>query len=379
MILIDGVKYSCLECVRGHRSSLCRHHMRPLLQVRSKGRPQIEGPESKNHRIAVFAEEVELPSCKSTPLIILKASGKQIIDLRNGQIVGPYEENPSSQPVIRPTSFVHVNACCSTGVSKVRKRCMCNHKTVSKSEILSSYLTRKKMAPPRKPCCGGGTASKPEHTLPPPLPPAVKQEPEVSWVPTGLHPPRHGDHGPQPEGAAEAPYRGPCAPVVVNERSSFEVIPVPSCLAPGTCSCSAACACPGCVAHDNAPKTEALLFLNNDAQYDSELILTLRADQPAPGPPPAYSAGPPGHLGEMPPADQGASRNGYVAFLQLLLSEPPPHAPAPAPAPPHAPAMDSCRCPDDSCFCTNCEAHGIIDGYRLDDIFAGYGSLPAFK
>lgn len=365
--------------------------MRPLLQVRSKGRPQIEGPESKNHRIAVFAEEVELPSCKSTPLIILKASGKQIIDLRNGQIVGPYEENPSSQPVIKSNSFVHVNACCSMGVSKVRKRCMCNHKKVSKSEILNSYLTRKKLnsrpngplMPEHKSCC----SSKSETSPPPLLLTAVKQEPELSW-PTASQHPQYSDQDSRLQNSPETSYGGASThpvskPLVVNGRNSFEVIPVPSCLAPGTCSCSSNCACPGCVTHDNAPKSENLLFLNNDAQYDSELILTLQlADKPGlvPVSVPAHSTDSSAHLGAIsglngasPPAptDQGISKNGYLAFLQLILNE------QLLTPPPNPPAMDSCSCPDDSCFCTNCEVHGIIEGYRLDDIFASYGSFPA--
>lgn len=58
MILIDGVKYACMECVRGHRSSSCKHHQRPLLQVRSKGRPVEYANGNPNHRVAVFAEEI---------------------------------------------------------------------------------------------------------------------------------------------------------------------------------------------------------------------------------------------------------------------------------------------------------------------------------
>lgn len=28
----------------------------------------------------------------------------------------------------------------------------------------------------------------------------------------------------------------------------------------------------------------------------------------------------------------------------------------------------TCCCPNDACDCTNCETHGIINGFKLDDI-----------
>lgn len=98
MILIEDAKYSCLECIRGHRSSLCRHYMRPLLQVRSKGRPNVSANGNPNHRIAVFAEEIDEANCNSrqTPVVILKATPKQIIDLVNGEVIGPYEEKSAA-------------------------------------------------------------------------------------------------------------------------------------------------------------------------------------------------------------------------------------------------------------------------------------------
>ncbi|KAI7860179.1 copper fist DNA binding domain-containing protein [Circinella umbellata] len=39
MVFYDGVKFACLSCIRGHRSSNCNHVDRPLMEVRKKGRP----------------------------------------------------------------------------------------------------------------------------------------------------------------------------------------------------------------------------------------------------------------------------------------------------------------------------------------------------
>ncbi|ORY78858.1 copper fist DNA binding domain-domain-containing protein [Leucosporidium creatinivorum] len=39
MVLIDGVKYACHSCVKGHRSSKCTHTTRTLVEIKKKGRP----------------------------------------------------------------------------------------------------------------------------------------------------------------------------------------------------------------------------------------------------------------------------------------------------------------------------------------------------
>ncbi|GAA5804677.1 hypothetical protein HPULCUR_010180 [Helicostylum pulchrum] len=38
-MLINGIKFACNTCVKGHRSSNCNHIERPLFEIRKKGRP----------------------------------------------------------------------------------------------------------------------------------------------------------------------------------------------------------------------------------------------------------------------------------------------------------------------------------------------------
>ncbi|KAJ2078963.1 copper-binding transcription factor [Coemansia sp. RSA 988] len=42
MILTNGQKYACIQCIRGHRASSCNHADRPLNLVRRKGRPPTQ-------------------------------------------------------------------------------------------------------------------------------------------------------------------------------------------------------------------------------------------------------------------------------------------------------------------------------------------------
>ncbi|OQE18915.1 hypothetical protein PENFLA_c020G07128 [Penicillium flavigenum] len=38
-MLIDGQKWACEACIRGHRVTSCKHHDRPLIRIKRKGRP----------------------------------------------------------------------------------------------------------------------------------------------------------------------------------------------------------------------------------------------------------------------------------------------------------------------------------------------------
>ncbi|KIM95477.1 hypothetical protein OIDMADRAFT_91583, partial [Oidiodendron maius Zn] len=41
-MLIDGKKWACETCIRGHRASNCHHGDRLLKQVKGKGRPRSQ-------------------------------------------------------------------------------------------------------------------------------------------------------------------------------------------------------------------------------------------------------------------------------------------------------------------------------------------------
>ncbi|CAI5760386.1 unnamed protein product [Candida verbasci] len=202
MILIDNIKYACMECIRGHRSSSCKHHTRPLLQVRSKGRPVVYANGNPNHRIAVFAEEIDETtptnyeedsiSCKSQPIVILKCSSKQVIDLNSGELIGPYDESKTQpnilqkqqQPkiIINDDSFINTSSCCTPKISKGKSCNCCNNKkkSVNKSQIIKSYITKK-----------------------------------------------------------------------LNQDVQQNVELIPSCTIPGTCCCNDDCKCNGCEVHNN--------------------------------------------------------------------------------------------------------------------------------
>ncbi|KAI5956076.1 hypothetical protein KGF57_003562 [Candida theae] len=341
-----------MECIRGHRSSTCKHHDRPLLQVRSKGRPGVYANGNPNHRVAVFAEEIATASdsadsevasaestspppppppnsCKSQPIIILKASSKQVIDLTNGEIVGPYDESkttksmvekpPPQQPVINDESFIISSGCCAPKVTK-RSGCGCcgnKRKDVNKSKILQTYIEKKL-----------------NKEMMPPIPKQVKFISET----------------PRPQVSSNTNNGN-----TRSETPVFEVVPVSSCSIPGTCCCASDCNCAGCVVHGNTPEVPQQNFL--DSSHQSKLpmdtiskIDTLVFDSLA-----THNI-----LPRVTPMDQ----------LPQTPSLGEPYTGSTVPA---SPSM--CLCPPDACDCANCEVHGIIDGHKLDEYFVDQEKL----
>lgn len=50
MVLINGVKYACERCIRGHRVTTCTHTDQPLMMIKPKGRPSTQCPHCKEQR-----------------------------------------------------------------------------------------------------------------------------------------------------------------------------------------------------------------------------------------------------------------------------------------------------------------------------------------
>lgn len=50
MVLINGVKYACERCIRGHRVTTCTHTDQPLMMIKPKGRPSTQCDFCKEQR-----------------------------------------------------------------------------------------------------------------------------------------------------------------------------------------------------------------------------------------------------------------------------------------------------------------------------------------
>lgn len=87
MIVVEGEKFACEKCIRGHRSSRCKHIGRPLVLVRSRGRPL----EPSDTRLAIEARancrcgHLGAAKCvceQADSVIVLQASSKQMYSVK---------------------------------------------------------------------------------------------------------------------------------------------------------------------------------------------------------------------------------------------------------------------------------------------------------
>lgn len=341
MILIDDQKYACLECIRGHRSSSCRHHRRPLLQVRTKGRPNITRNGHKNHRIAVFAEEIESEedlkgtggakcSNKNEPVVILKASPKHIIDFTSGKILHTFDDKSSCNmpasagPYISEDSFVNSTTCVSGGIVKSKKGCNCCpnlSRKVDKTKIVSSYLKR--------------------HHIQPSNFKFVDYSSEINRHYSGDDASKSSSEDVSTTSEASSE----------SQNKLFDVLKVPSCTIPGSCSCRDDCTCAGCMVHGNM---DAGTFKADIASINHEYANYINLLNVQDSNNLLFSSVMPSGFSNI-----GLSQDMISSGSHKVQDEDEPTL-----------SLEQCVCETGACDCKNCETHGIIDGLHLDDLFA---------
>ncbi|KAF3921406.1 hypothetical protein ABW21_db0201023 [Orbilia brochopaga] len=86
MPMINGVKYACEPCMRGHRSSKCGHHDRILIKVRKPGRPLSSCP-----------HEAGSCSCEVASVAIPRSSSKCPCTTPSPGITKPRQNGKSSR------------------------------------------------------------------------------------------------------------------------------------------------------------------------------------------------------------------------------------------------------------------------------------------
>ncbi|KAF9945049.1 hypothetical protein BGZ70_004092, partial [Mortierella alpina] len=52
MVFVNGQKFACATCIKGHRSTSCNHGERPLHEIKKKGRPSTQCMHCKELRKA---------------------------------------------------------------------------------------------------------------------------------------------------------------------------------------------------------------------------------------------------------------------------------------------------------------------------------------
>lgn len=110
MILYENEKYSCVKCIRGHRSTSCKHIDRVLIKVNKRGRRNLERQSSTNF------------PCSSSNVFANKDDIIVVEDLNNVNISKKEEAvsiSSTDQSYVKMENDVsdleqHVSSCCNS-------------------------------------------------------------------------------------------------------------------------------------------------------------------------------------------------------------------------------------------------------------------------
>lgn len=284
MVLIDGKKFACAACVKGHRSSSCAHTDRMLVEIGKKGRPPTQCAHcrelrriSKVHSKCVCGNK---PSKQPrNPVVLPNGLNSSVASSPNLSF-----EDPSSvtQP-INPCSCSSGGQCCcsapahpSTGTRAAQRR----SKQTTPPSAQPPVLPQLRHSPPTVPSEALHTIPQPLSPLsaPPPIRPsccgakrAQPSDPHPSLSrpsqPNGFHPyPPRSTHS-SPVSNPAFPFSATNETIPSTSTSNFTLdhmtihsspeknIASDALFAPQTagtalCFCGIHCPCPGCVLHD---------------------------------------------------------------------------------------------------------------------------------
>lgn len=325
MILVEGEKYACIQCIRGHRLSTCQHTGRPLVQVRSRGRPT----NLSTHRIAVFADrdsakkdshKVEKPcnrGCSCCPtkslatdgrVIVVRPTRKSLVDVKGGavKIVGPVGKPKLALSLFSLDPTFRFRETASKQAKKPRSCCEPRTLCCSLKDMRADFESN----------CGvinfGDSLSKSTST-------DATAKNGISVVETT-----------QPDLTGFEPS--------LDFEKYFELLHE-------TCSCDESCMCALCIVHGNAPINfefggiPSVMLRNENGEVSLNVPNVLSFDvQTSQGPPqPVLSL-------EETPEEPERPETGENVLYDLIYAN-------------SCTIPGSCGC-DDSCQCEGCAEHG---------------------
>jgi len=277
MVFVNGQKFACESCIKGHRSSSCHHTERPLFEVKKKGRPVSQCEKCrelrKSKRVHSKCDCSSMKDATEPAMRQLSVKSKRFIPILPALPNGI--KDALSQPEASAT-ISHVN--CGGNVTALLNPCHCkdiwNCKcrkrpgTDTEPSLLSKTGTRSglaALADAAALCCRETDTST-----------AVVEIPDSSTssddaVSAASSTPKHpldccqsSSKRGMKKSRRQSPKRtrGPDLPPIVSVPSAYDSPSVPppifpsipplssvASLAGSGCCCGYRCTCPGCVEH----------------------------------------------------------------------------------------------------------------------------------
>ncbi|GAA6057419.1 hypothetical protein JCM3770_002454 [Rhodotorula araucariae] len=237
MVLIDGTKYACQSCIKGHRSSKCTHTSRPLTEIKKKGRPtsqcthcrELRKTKSVHGRCDCAAREAEQ---KPTPRILPNGLADAVATPEPDEPALTTTEPSGVTRLLNPCNCLRGGKCtCCTVVKRGAPKAFPQDADASPIASTSSGGCCSSNAP----LTSEALLIEPEPSTPPPLDLSA-DIPVTSmpyFTPSSFAPSYPNTSAPPPPPA-----------------SSINALFLPPTHGTHACFCGPTCGCVGCAVHD---------------------------------------------------------------------------------------------------------------------------------
>ncbi|KAK7678034.1 hypothetical protein QCA50_018975 [Cerrena zonata] len=266
MVLVNGKKFSCESCIKGHRSSSCKHNDRPLFEVKKKGRPVSQCQQCRELRTAKKVHSKCI--CESKPVKPqvrqLTATAKRYIALHptlpNG-LKDVFSDRGEQATIPNPRAGVDrlLNPCNCKDIWT----CQCRSKGTTAADTMQHIPDGLEVL------ANAATLVAQDESNPSPetdnQPSPITVEPTRSCCQSKTTSKRKDRSSRSPTPPPSTKHRGPSlAPIHISPTLNFTSIPSPlptpnfptipplssvAALAGSGCTCGFRCTCPGCVEH----------------------------------------------------------------------------------------------------------------------------------
>ncbi|KAA1099900.1 hypothetical protein PGT21_024198 [Puccinia graminis f. sp. tritici] len=267
MVIIDGKKFACGVCIKGHRSTSCSHTDRTLVEIGKKGRPPTQCAHCrelrKTSRVHSKCMCGDRPTQTTRPMRILPNGTKSLLEQNE------IDTTQLVNQILNPCTCSTGGKCCCAAPAHptVGTRAKNPKKKINHGDTPSGKINAEQpvdgpliQSSSRSSCCAGATSTEPVSV-------DSQSGPSRSFpstVATTFHPYTTSNTFPLPsiapvsQGHPNTVTDSTFNPNVTQHPSTFESSSFstqPALFTPRTagtalCFCGIHCPCPGCVLHD---------------------------------------------------------------------------------------------------------------------------------
>ncbi|KZT01608.1 uncharacterized protein LAESUDRAFT_717391 [Laetiporus sulphureus 93-53] len=330
MVFVGDKKYACETCIKGHRSSTCKHTDRPLYEIKKKGRPVTQCEhcrELRKTKQVHVKSSVKVPASAAFPSGLPEALEASVaLQAINDASDSEYSGNASPAPCKCDESGVC--NCWTTRVQRPRhKESARDRRGSTASRVSSTHAEEQQITQPAGLVVNAHAG---DYRPVLPRPPSQRQPSptgtvhDSSSISVHRHHPHHGqsffspygraydyvhgsEHGATPDvpmefqdSSSSSSTQTPGAsqseadpPVAQNWYSMLDFPPPnPPPISSVLCGCGPSCACPGCLEH-RGPNVDPTASCTDPSTCMSCLdcaMLSLPVSLPPGSPSAAYSA-----------------------------------------------------------------------------------------